>query len=129
MKSCPHILVKSQSPGMSLVLFRGAPFEILRSVVEAVRIFMVYFTQVSWVSDIRQSYKTMCKKFSGFAVFVEHDHFIPMTDEPGLQKAFMHCASIRSLLFVRPDSSIFSRGVQPFIARDVFHVDSLTGYT
>lgn len=107
------ILIKTKSDGMSFVLFRTNPFQILRSVISSVSVLMVHFAQVLWIG-----YKHLCNEsvnqiLRGLLIFVQHDHFVSVSNKPRFQVFG---------LSVSPNIPSVTNCIQAFKSMNVSHV-------
>lgn len=84
---CASMSIQAVLPRVLLVSFAGAPFEVMRSIIEAVPIFVVNFSQFLRIWYKGLSDKTMYQKLMLFFWFgIQRNRIIASANKPGFKQ-------------------------------------------
>lgn len=117
---CAVFHVKTVIPRVPFILLRGNPFKVVRNIVQSFAIFMVHLWERVgiWYESLRN--KSVYQKLSRPLVFVEHDHFVPVSNQPRLQ------VSTTPIPFrVGPYLPRRTGRIKSLVSFDVFHIPRL----
>lgn len=104
--------VQTCSSSMSFILLRSHPLKIFRTVIEAVRVFVVHLSKSLRIANEGESNESVDEELTRNLVFVEHNHLVAMSDKPRFEK-FMLSAT--------PYFARFVGSIKSLVSFDVFH--------